>query len=263
MIHVFFAHCDMAHGGDFVLDVPVGSHWLLVFTKTPALFWVEGELKEYPPYSAVLYRPGQKVYYKASGDRFVNNWIRFVTDEPFVTETPVPCGVPFPLDDPDYCHKLFELLVIEHNFTKTCKESSIRNLLKTLFNKLLESCFHTDITPQHYNLLKLRAAIQNNPADNWTISRMAEFLKISPGYLQTIYKKAFGISCMDDVIQNRIRLAKEYLYSGSLSITEVAYRCGYRHVEHFSRQFKRLTGLTPREYRKRGESQPALPANPS
>ena len=122
---------------------------------------------------------------------------------------------------------------------------------------------HTDITPQHYNLLKLRAAIQNNPADNWTISRMAEFLKISPGYLQTIYKKAFGISCMEDVIQNRIRLAKEYLYSGSLSITEVAYRCGYRHVEHFSRQFKRLTGLTPREYRKRGESQPALPANPS
>jgi len=258
MIQVLYAHCDMAHDGrSFVTDVPVGTQWLLVFTKTPARFWVEGELREYPPYCAVLYRPGQKVYYRAAGERFVNNWIRFITDEPFVTEAPVPCGVPFPLDDPDYCHKLFELLVIEHNFNKDCKESSIKHLLRTLFNKLLESCFHTVITPQHYNLLKLRVAIQNNPEENWTVARMADMLKISPGYLQTIYKKTFGISCMDDVIQNRVRLAKEYLYYGSLSVAEVAFRCGYRNVEHFSRQFKRMTGLTPREYQKRGDGQPA------
>ena len=258
MIHVLYAHCDMAHDGrSFVTDVSVGSQWLLVFTKTPALFWVEGELREYPPYCAVLYRPGQKVYYRAAGDTFVNNWIRFITDEPFVTETPVPCGVPFPLDDPDYCNKLFELLVIEHNYDKYCKESSIKNLLRTMFNKLQESYFHTDMTPQHYNLLRLRAAIRNNPEDNWTIARMADMLRISPGYLQSIYKKAFGISCIDDVIRNRIRLAKEYLYNGSLSVAEVAFRCGYRNVEHFSRQFKRVTGLTPREYQKRGDGQPA------
>jgi AraC-like DNA-binding protein len=256
MIRVIYAHCDMAHDGrNFVTDMPVGTQWLLVFTKTPARFWVEGELREYPPCCAVLYRPGQKVYYRAAGDLFVNNWIRFVTDEPFVTETPVPCGVPFPLEDPDYCHKLFELIVVEHNFDRACKESSIRCLLQTLFNKLLESCFHADVTPQHHSLLRLRAAIRGNPGDHWTIARMADLLNVSPGYLQSIYKKAFGISCMEDVIRNRIRLAQEYLLYGSMSVAEVAYRCGYRSVEHFSRQFKQQTGLAPREYRKRGEIQ--------
>ncbi|OUM97529.1 MAG: AraC family transcriptional regulator [Thermobacillus sp. ZCTH02-B1] len=257
MIRVYYAHCDMAHDGrHFVTDVPEGNQWLLVFTKTPARFWVEGELQEYPPFSAVLFRPGQKVYYRAAGDLFVNNWIRFDTDEPFVTETPIPCGVPFPLEDPDYCHRLFELIAIEHHFDRPCKESSIRCLFQTLFNKLLESCLHTGVTPQHYNLLRLRVAIQNHPDDRWTIARMADLLKVSPGYLQTIYKKTFGISCMDDVIRNRIRLAKEYLSYSSLNVAEIAYRCGYRNVEHFSRQFKQLTGMTPREYRKRRDGQP-------
>jgi len=253
LVHLFYAYCDAAHDGHFVLDVPEGLHWLLVVTKTPALFWADGELKEYPAHSAVLYRPHQKVYYRACADRFVNNWIRFVTDEPFVTETSLPCGVPFSLDDPDYCHKLFELLVTEHNFNNNCKDSSIRNLLKTLFNKLLESYFHADFTPQHYNLLKLRAAIQNSPGDSWTVPRMADFLRISPGYLQAIYKKTFGVSCMDDVINSRIRLAQEYLHYGSLSIAEIAFRCGYRNVEHFSRQFKRMTGYTPRNFPRQAE----------
>ncbi|WP_276358141.1 helix-turn-helix transcriptional regulator [Cohnella caldifontis] len=250
MTHIYYAVCDAVHDRHFVLDVPEGHHWLLVVTKTPALFWVEGELKEYPPHSAVLYRPHQKVYYRACGEHYINNWLRFVSDEPFITESSLPFGVPFSLGDPDYCHKLFELLVNEHHFNRDYRESSIDCLLRTLFNKLLESCFQDGVTPQYYNLLRLRAAIRNNPADSWTVPKMAEFLRISPGYLQTVYKRTFGISCMDDVINSRIRLAKEYLMHGSPIIAEVAFRCGYRHVEHFCRQFKRVTGLAPKNYQK-------------
>src|SRR5699024_2047755 len=124
-------------------------------------------------------------------------------------------------------------------------------LLKTLINKLLESYFHGDISPQYYNLLKIRTAIQNNPGEYWTVSKMAEYLRISPGYLQTIYKKTFGVSCMDDVITNRIQLAKEYLVHSNQSIAEIASHCGYQNVEHFCRQFKYITGNTPRNFQKR------------
>lgn len=55
---------------------------------------------------------------------------------------------------------------------------------------------------------------------------------------------------MDDVINSRIRMAKEYLIQNAQSIAEVASRCGYQNVEHFCRQFKQLTGHTPRNYQK-------------
>jgi AraC-like DNA-binding protein len=238
------------HAGNFVIDVPAGSHWLLVITKTPAQFWVNGGLMQYPALSVVLYRPQQKVYYQASAGHFINDWIRFESDEPYITESPLPLGVPFALSDPDYCQKLLELIVIEHHLGRDCKESSIDYLLRTLFNKLWESYFQDNITPQYYKLLKLRTAIQNNPGDYWTVSKMADFLRISPGYLQSIYKKAFGISCMDDVINSRIRMAKEYLIHNAQSIADVASRCGYQNVEHFCRQFKQMTGYTPRNFQK-------------
>lgn len=249
-MNIHYVECDMTHAEDFVVDVPSGYHWLLVITKTPAQFWVDGVIREYPAHSAVLYRPSQKVYYRACAEQFINDWIRFETDEPHYAESPLPLGVPFSVEDPDYCGKLLQLLAVEHRFNRDLKVSSIDLLLRTLFNKLIESCVRHDLSPQYYSLLKLRTAIQNHPGDYWTVPRMADLLRISPGYLQSIYKKAFGISCMDDVISNRIRMAQEYLMHNTYSIAEIASRCGYQHVEHFCRQFKQVTGRTPRTFQK-------------
>lgn len=250
MVHIHYVESDRSHNASFEVDVPVGCHWLMVITKTPAQFWVDGELVWSPPHSAILYRPSQKVYYRACEDQFVNDWIRFETDEPYITESPLPSGMPFTLAEPDYVSKLFELLVDEHHNDRDYKRSSIDSLLRMLFNKLLESYVHEDLTPQFYKLLRLRTAVQSNPSDGWTVSRMADFLQLSPGYLQNIYKRTFGISCMDDVINNRIRMAKEYLYHNTQSIAEIAARCGYQNVEHFCRQFKQVTGYTPRSFQK-------------
>jgi AraC-like DNA-binding protein len=249
MTHIYHVECDATHTDNFVFDIPRGHDcWLLVITKTPALFWVNNEIKEYPPHSAVLYHPHQKIYYRACAEKYINNWMRFESTEAYVTETTLPLGVPFSLDDPEYCHKLFQLLVTEHSFNKDYKESTIDYLLRTLFNKLRESYFHTGITPRYYNLLSLRTAIYNNPGNHWTVPYMADFLHISPGYLQTIYKSTFGISCMDDVINSRIRLAKEYLLNKNHTVAEVAALCGYNNVEHFCRQFKQMTGYTPGKF---------------
>ncbi|GBF72231.1 AraC family transcriptional regulator [Paenibacillus sp. 598K] len=249
MNQIYYVECDATHASNFVFDMPQGHRcWLLVMTKTPALFSVDGTLKQYPAHSAVLYPAYQKIYYRACADSFVNNWIRFDSDDAYVTKTSLPFGTPFALDDPDYCHKLFELLVVEHNFNRDYRDSSINCLLRTLFNKLLEAYFYEGFSAQYYNLLKLRIAIQNNPGEPWSVPKMADVLRLSPGYLQILYKKTFGISCMEDVINCRIRLAKEYLLHGSQSIAEIAFQCGYQHVEHFCRQFKKVTGSTPRSF---------------
>ena len=246
MTNIYYVDCDTSHPGSFVFDIPEGHDcWLLLLTQTPALFWVNGEMNEYPSHSAILYPPHQKIYYRGCSDKYINDWIRFASSETYVTATTLPLGVPFSLDDPVYCHKLFELLAAENFLGKDYKESSIDYLLRTMFNKLMESYYHTGISPQYYSLLNLRMKIHSNPGNNWTVPSMADFLHISPGYLHAIYKNTFGVSCIDDVINSRIRLAKEYLVHGTHTISEVTFMCGYNNVEHFCRQFKQMTGHTP------------------
>jgi AraC-type DNA-binding domain-containing proteins len=241
---------DASHTADFVFDIPEGHDcWLLLLTHTPALFWVDNDIKEYPANCAVLYKPYQKIYYKACEDGYANDWIRFETDETYVTTTPIPSGIPFIIHDPSYCHKLYQLLVTEHILNNNYKDISIDNLLRILFNKLLESYNYKHVSPLYKSLNELKMEIYRNPDNKWTVAKMAEKLNISAGYLEDIYKNTFGITCMDDVINSRINLAKKYLLYDHYTIAEISSFCGYRNMEHFFRQFKKITGITPNRFR--------------
>lgn len=252
MTEIKYVGCQFVEPSDFVLDIEEGNDYLFLLTHTPAFFWVDGEVREYPAYSAILFHPGQKVYYRASGDKFINDWIRFYTTETYITETTLPRGIPFSVKDPDYLNKLVKLIFTEkvlNNSVHSYKELTIEYLMMVLMNKLKESCESAFTSPHYRKLLYLRKMISNNSTENWTVEKMSAYLHISPGYLQSLYKSFFGISCMDDVIRSRIRKAKEYLMLGQYSVSQVAYLCGYNSVEHFCRQFKKITGSTPSDYR--------------
>ena len=80
---------------------------------------------------------------------------------------------------------------------------------------------------------------------------MAEHMNISVSYLQKLYKKQFGISFMEDLVQSRLEKAVMLLTTTDLQIGEIAEQCGYHHATHFMRQFKAKMGVTPSEYRSR------------
>lgn len=243
---------NVSHPEDFVFDIPEGHDcWLLILTNTPAVFYIDNEYKEYPPNSAVLYKPHQKIYYRACSKTYGNDWLRFYTDEAYVTTTPINCGVPFVIQDPSYCRKLYQLLVTEHILNNNYKDITIDNLLRVLFNKLLESYNYKNISPLYRNLNLLKMEIYRSPEMMWTVAKMAERLNISSGHLEEIYKNTFGVTCMEDVINSRINLAKKYLLYDHYTIAEIVTLCGYRNMEHFFRQFKKITGLTPNRFRNR------------
>ena len=77
-------------------------------------------------------------------------------------------------------------------------------------------------------------------------------LNLSISHLENIYKQTFDTTCMEDVITARIALAKRYLKNSKYSVAEIIPLCGYTSAEHFFRQFKKLAGLTPNQYRKSG-----------
>ena len=51
--------------------------------------------------------------------------------------------------------------------------------------------------------------------------------------------------------QARFEIARELLGNPSVSITDIAFAAGYENPQHFSRAFRRLTGVSPRSFRQR------------
>ncbi len=251
MINIEHAEYDAYHAENFVFDVPEGhDRWLLLITRTAAEFFLNGMFKEYPANTAVLFEPGQKILYRACRPTYGNDWIRFKTDEPYILNTALPRGKPFAVNDCPYCHKLFQLIAAEHRLNNSFKDITIDQLLKVLFHKLLESYHCSPVNSLYQGLQELKTKIYRSPHEDWSIQRMADELNISRGYLESIYKSTFGITCMDDVIKSRIELAKKYLMNDYYTITEIVSLCGYRNAEHFYRQFKKMTGFTPKTFRK-------------
>ena len=269
MNHIYFTGYDAVHPNDFVFDIPDGYDcYLLLITNTPARFRIKEQIEEYPPHCAILYPPHHKIWYAAGSECYGNDWIRFASDETFVRNFPLPSH-PFPVSDPDYCHNLIQLLTWEtskrigsareyrHAGTDTLSISAsdtenliISQLLRILFSKLRDDVLHHPASLHDHELLALRRQICNNPQFAWNIQEMANFLHVSVGHLQFLYKQKFGISCMDDVIDARLRKAKDLLFYTDQNISEIAEQCGYKNVEHFCRQFRKCIGITPGRFRK-------------
>ena len=66
--------------------------------------------------------------------------------------------------------------------------------------------------------------------------------------LQKIFREAHGCGVIDYFSSMKIDTAKQLIRDNHLNFTEISDRLGYTSVHYFSRQFKKLTGMTPSEY---------------
>lgn len=82
---------------------------------------------------------------------------------------------------------------------------------------------------------------------------LADELNMDYHYLSSQFSGAEGITIEKYVIQQRIERAKELLTYGQLSLSEIADQLGYSSVQHLSQQFKKVTGLTPSQYKASAE----------
>ena len=100
------------------------------------------------------------------------------------------------------------------------------------------------------HLRQVRSRIFSKLGYDWSVKEMAELAYMSTSRFHTVYRAAFGISPMDDLIHARIDTAKNRLCNSNESVNGLAAELGYKNVTHFCRQFKKFTGMTPMEFRK-------------
>lgn len=81
------------------------------------------------------------------------------------------------------------------------------------------------------------------------IDEVAAAVGISASYLHQLFKKELNRTFLDCLTEIRIRKAQHILLHEDAKMFEVSERVGYRSPQHFSQVFKRMTGMSPHEFR--------------
>lgn len=95
---------------------------------------------------------------------------------------------------------------------------------------------------------KLKAQLETYPECKYSLDDMAETAFISKYNLIRTFKHEIGLTPHQFQIQNRIRKAQRLL-AKSVTIAEVASATGFCDQSHFTRNFEKIVGLTPTDYR--------------
>lgn len=83
------------------------------------------------------------------------------------------------------------------------------------------------------------------------IEDIVSTLGISPGYGLEVFRQVYGMSPRRYLSELKLHEAKVLIQHSQWPLREVAAKLGYAHLSHFSRQFKRWTGMSPIQYRQR------------
>jgi AraC-like DNA-binding protein/quercetin dioxygenase-like cupin family protein len=99
---------------------------------------------------------------------------------------------------------------------------------------------------------RILSRIEQNACEKFTMSELARQAGMSERTFLRHFREATGYSPIDYIIRIRIRRAVHLLaeHAPALSITEIAFRCGFQDSNYFSRQFRRAVGTSPRSYKR-------------
>lgn len=95
---------------------------------------------------------------------------------------------------------------------------------------------------------KVKKYVDEHYMDNISLSNIAEKFFVTPSYLSRSFKKTAGINLISYITDKRIQTAKEYMESGNLKLSEIAFLAGYDDYTYFNKVFKRHTGYSPKDY---------------
>lgn len=109
------------------------------------------------------------------------------------------------------------------------------------------------ISPREKHLLEpVMVYLQMHLTDpELPLEQLCQLAGVSDVYLRRVFKKQYGMAPAAFVTQQRILLAEKLLENEMHSVSWIANQAGYRDPLYFSRLFKKHTGLSPTEYRRR------------
>jgi AraC-like DNA-binding protein len=105
-------------------------------------------------------------------------------------------------------------------------------LIERIINVIIEMVHHTE------EMIKINFS-----------EFLSEKLNHDYNYMSKIFSEVKGITIQQFIIVHKVEKIKELLLYGELNLTEISYRLNYSSVSHLSNQFRKVTGLSPSDFK--------------
>ncbi|MCF2970025.1 AraC family transcriptional regulator [Synechococcus sp. Nb3U1] len=142
-------------------------------------------------------------------------------------------------------------LEIDGSATKLYADAMSTALAAHLISRYSSQKFKPKSTAKGLSDQKLRqvvAYIQEYLDRDLSLSELANLVQLSPYHFSRLFKQSTGMAPHKYHIQCRVEQAKQLLLQKHLPIAEIAYAVGFTSQGHLYHHFKRLTGVTPKEF---------------
>lgn len=255
MTHVTSVRHNWPNPPNFCLNRPNGHRdYTFVHFITSVEIYINGVSVVCPEHACILYNP-QTPQHFVCHHGMIHDWIHF-TDVPqkLFDELDIPTDILIFPKQWAFITDIVEDIENEFYAKREYHEQLIDSKINELFIRLgrVLKGKDTEIIDEKYTaeLRQLRNEISKNLSHDWTIAEMANKLMLSQSRFAHLYHAFYGTSPIDDLICMRISAAQNVLAFTKNSIREIADSLGYRNVTHFCRQFHKVVGISPSQYRK-------------
>lgn len=129
-----------------------------------------------------------------------------------------------------FCH-LFEQMIVLSNSPENAKESA------------------ASVSNEQNTIELIEHILSNRYMEKLCLEDIAGEINMSKSYTLRLIKKLYGISFSQKLTEVRLMMAQRLIRETDERLYTIAERCGYPSYDHFSKQFKAVLGLTPKEFK--------------
>lgn len=127
-------------------------------------------------------------------------------------------------------------------------KEKMTNILNYILLELTDS---ETLRSHNRYIIEIIHYINENIHKPLTLSEICKHVHLTKEYTAKLFKKEMGITLTDFINKNKMKVAKDMIFSTKTDLTEIAVQLGYQNYSYFSRTFKKFFLNSPAEYRKK------------